>query len=212
MMISRIKLLISGIFAVGFLQMNRVNAQYKSTIKNETVLFNNIDAVLPLGKLDKYTITVCTQDSSLFRDFNDQISRYAAVTYAGLGSFDEQIKYSNLVIVAVKAEALTFPFIEQLVQAKMNNKKIILAVFGKGDVLSLLNNVKVPILWNDHFSRETQNNAAMTIFGGLSAFNKLQKTYSSSFMKGMGEATSQTRIQYAVPANDEINIDRLSKK
>jgi len=212
MMISRIKLLIAGIFAVGFLQMNLVNAQYKSTIKNETVLFNNIDAVLPLGKLDKYTITVCTQDSSLFRDFNVQISRYAAVTYAGLGNFDEQVKYSNLVIVGVKAEALTFPFIEQLVQAKMNNKKIILAVFGKGDVLSLLNNVKVPILWNDHFSRETQNNAAMTIFGGLSAFNKLQKTYSSSFMKGMGEATSQTRIQYGVPANDEINIDRLSKK
>lgn len=211
-MISRIKLLIAGIFAVGCLQKNLVNAQYKSAIINETILFNNVDALLPLGKLDKYSITVCTQDSSLFRDFNDQLSRYAAVTYTGFGNFDEQIKYSNLVIVAVKAEALTFPFIEQLMQAKMNNKKIILAVFGKGDALSLLNNVKGPILWNDHFSRETQKNAAMTIFGGLSAINKLQKTYSSSFMKGMGEVTSQTRIQYGTGTNDGINIDRLSKK
>jgi CubicO group peptidase (beta-lactamase class C family) len=61
-------------------------------------------------------------------------------------------------------------------------------------------------------SDETQKNTAMTIFGGLSAVNKLQKTYSSSFMKGMGEATGQTRLQYSVGKNDAINIDKLSRK
>ncbi|UZJ65123.1 hypothetical protein OKW96_02290 [Sphingobacterium sp. KU25419] len=201
-----------GFFAVGYFHTNHLKAQYRSSIKNETVLFNIIDAVLPLGKLDQYNIAVCTPDSNLFNQFQDQLFRYATVNYVGFKNFDEQVKYSNVVIVALKSEDLTTSFVEQLKQAERNNKRIILAVFGKGDVLALLDDLKSPILWNTDLSDETQKNAAMTIFGGLSAVNKLQKTYSSTFTKGMGEATSQTRIQYCLLKNDAVNIDKLGKK
>ncbi|MNX71663.1 putative periplasmic esterase [compost metagenome] len=211
-MISRIKLLMLGFFAIGYFHTNHLKAQYRSSIKNETVLFNNIDAVLPLGKLDQYKIAVCTPDSNLFNPFQDQLFRYATVNYVGFKNFDEQVKYSNVVIVALKSEDLTTSFVEQLKQAERNNKRIILAVFGKGDVLALLDDLKSPILWNTHLSDETQKNAAMTIFGGLSAVNKLQKTYSSTFTKGMGEATSQTRIQYSLLKNDAVNIEKLERK
>lgn len=212
MMINRIKLLITGLFAIGCLHTNHLKAQYRSSIKNETVLFNNMDAVLPLGKLDQYNMTICAPDSSLFNQFQEQLSRYAGVNYVGYKNFDEHVKYSNVVIVAIKSEELTTSFVDQLMQAERNNKKIILVVFGKGDVLAMLDGFKSPILWNAHFSDETQRNAAMTIFGGLSATNKLQKTYSAIFLKGMGEATSQTRIQYSLAKNDVLNIERLSKK
>ena len=201
-----------GFFAIGYFHTNHLKAQYRSSIKNETVLFNNIDAVLPFGKLDQYNIAVCTPDSNLFNPFQDQLFRYATVNYVGFKNFDEQVKYSNVVIVALKSEDLTTSFVEQLKQAERNNKRIVLAVFGKGDVLALLDDLKSPILWNTHLSDETQKNAAMTIFGGLSAVNKLQKTYSSTFTKGMGEATSQTRIQYSLVKNDAVNLDKLGKK
>ncbi|UIR55666.1 beta-lactamase family protein [Sphingobacterium sp. SRCM116780] len=209
---SKIKFLIVGLFAISSLTITPLKAQYKSAIKNETVLFNNVDGQLPLGKLDQYTITVSMQDSSLFGAFKEQLSRYGSVNYAGFDNFDEHIKYSNVVIVAMKSEELTAGFVTQLQQAMLNNKKVILAIFGKGEALSLLDGLKSPVLWNEHATIETQKNAAMTIFGGLSAVNKLTKTYSNSYIKGMGEVTNQTRIQYSQGKNADINIEKLTKR
>lgn len=210
-MISSIRLLFIALFAIGYLHPNRLHAQYKSTIINETVLLNNVDALLPLGKLDQSKITVCTADSSFFSGFNNQLSRYADVSYADFNHFDEQIKYSTVVIVAIKSEALTTTIIAQLQQAKANNKNIILAIFGKGEALSLLNNFTTPILWNQDSSVKTQKNAAMSIFGGVSIVNKLNRTYATHMTQGMGEATGQIRLQY-VDDYDAMHLAKLSKK
>lgn len=212
MMISKIKLLIAGLFAVSYLHTNLLKAQYKSSIKNETVLFNNVDRVLPLGKLDQYNITVCRRDSNLFRDFNDQLSRYASVNYVGFQNLDEHVKYSNVVIVAIRSDEVTPELVAQLNQCDFNNKKVILALFGRGESLSSLEGFALPILWNETVSSETQKNAAMTIFGGLAASNKLTKNYSNKYVKGTGEFTNQTRIQYSLGKNSDINIEKLTKK
>jgi len=49
---------IFGVLFAGLFCIGPLFAQYKSTIKNETVLYNNIDQLLPLTGLDQRRIAV----------------------------------------------------------------------------------------------------------------------------------------------------------
>ncbi|MGJ1266205.1 serine hydrolase domain-containing protein [Sphingobacterium spiritivorum] len=187
-------------------------AQYKSAVKNESVLLLNQEGIIPLKKLDDYKIVIASPSSDKFTDFITQAERYSEFETKGVEKLDESIKYANTVIIPLRDTDITDQLVYQLVQARKNNKKIILAVFGSGSGLSKLNNLTVPVLFNTNADSQTQKNAAMTIFGGMSSTAKLDKTYSFYFQKGAGFNTNQTRLQYTDGQSSPLNLNKLTKK
>ncbi|MGJ1388907.1 serine hydrolase domain-containing protein [Sphingobacterium spiritivorum] len=187
-------------------------AQYKSAVKNESVLLLNQEGIIPLKKLDDYKIVIASPSSDKFTDFITQAGRYSEFETKGVEKLDESIKYANTVIIPLRDTDITDQLVYQLVQARKNNKKIILAVFGSGSGLSKLNNLTVPVLFNTNADSQTQKNAAMTIFGGMSSTAKLDKTYSFYFQKGAGFNTNQTRLQYTDGQSSPLNLNKLTKK
>ncbi|WP_293912549.1 MULTISPECIES: serine hydrolase domain-containing protein [unclassified Sphingobacterium] len=186
--------------------------QYKSAVKNESVLLLNQEGIIPLKKLDDYKIVIASPSSDKFADFIAQAERYTEFETKGLEKLDESIKYANTVIIPLHDADITDQFVYQLVQARKNNKKIILVVFGNGSGLTKLNSLTIPILFNTNTDSQTQKNAAMTIFGGISSTAKLDKTYSFYFQKGAGFNTNQTRLQYTEGQNSSLNLNKLTKK
>ncbi|MGJ1285867.1 serine hydrolase domain-containing protein [Sphingobacterium spiritivorum] len=187
-------------------------AQYKSAVKNESVLLLNQEGIIPLKKLDDYKIVIASPSSDKFTDFIVQAGRYSEFETKGVEKLDESIKYANTVIIPLRDADITDQLVYQLVQARKNNKKIILAVFGSGSGLSKLNNITLPVLFNTNADSQTQKNAAMTIFGGMSSTAKLDKTYSFYFQKGAGFNTNQTRLQYTDGQSSPLNLNKLTKK
>ena len=187
-------------------------AQYKSAVKNESVLLLNQEGIIPLKKLDDYKIVIASPSSDKFTDFIAQAGRYTEFETKGVEKLDESIKYANTVIIPLRDADITDQLVYQLVQARKNNKKIILAVFGSGSGLSKLNNITLPVLFNTNTDSQAQKNAAMTIFGGMSSTAKLDKTYSFYFQKGAGFNTNQTRLQYTDGQSSPLNLNKLTKK
>ncbi|MGJ1316411.1 hypothetical protein ACR78R_27905, partial [Sphingobacterium multivorum] len=93
-----------GALFAGLFCISPLFAQYKSTIKNETILFNNLDQLLPLKNLDQLRIAVVVPNAAKYRMFTDQLARYANTKVFDFNKFDEDIKYYNTIIVAGKED------------------------------------------------------------------------------------------------------------
>lgn len=189
--------LFAGLFCIGPLF-----AQYKSTIKNETLLYNNIDQLLPLTGLDQRRIAVVVPNAEKYTAFTSQLARYTNTTLFDFSKFDEDIKYYNTIIVAGKEDDLDADCLAQLKQAVLNNKKVVLCHFfeherskkvvsehPQSDLIELL----AP------FTELGQRNAAMSIFGGVAITDGNVKT-------------AQTRLQYSSGENSGLNLGKLTKK
>ncbi|WP_223584110.1 serine hydrolase domain-containing protein [Sphingobacterium sp. GVS05A] len=189
--------LFAGLFCIGPLF-----AQYKSTIKNETILYNNVDQLLPLGNLAQLRIAVVVPNAEKYAAFTNQLARYAGVTLFDFSKFDEDIKYYNTIIVAGKEDDLDADCLSQLKQAVLNNKKVVLCHFfeqernkkslsehPQSDLIELL----AP------FTELGQRNAAMSIFGGAAITVGNVKT-------------AQSRLQYSSGKNSNLNLGKLTKK
>ena len=189
--------LFAGLFCIGPLF-----AQYKSTIKNETILYNNVDQLLPLGNLAQLRIAVVVPNAEKYAAFTNQLARYAGITLFDFSKFDEDIKYYNTIIVAGKEDDLDADCLSQLKQAVLNNKKVVLCHFveqernkkslsehPQSDLIELL----AP------FTELGQHNAAMSIFGGAAITVGNVKT-------------AQSRLQYSSGENSNLNLGKLTKK
>ncbi|WP_418359146.1 serine hydrolase domain-containing protein [Sphingobacterium detergens] len=189
--------LFAGLFCIGPLF-----AQYKSTIKNETILYNNVDQLLPLGNLTQLRIAVVVPHAEKYAAFTSQLARYAGITLFDFSKFDEDIKYYNTIIVAGKEDDLDADCLSQLKQAVLNNKKVVLCHFfeqernkkslsehPQSDLIELL----AP------FTELGQRNAAMSIFGGAAITVGNVKT-------------AQSRLQYSSGENSNLNLGKLTKK
>ncbi|WP_270088919.1 serine hydrolase domain-containing protein [Sphingobacterium sp. SYP-B4668] len=198
--------------ACSMLTILHAHGQYKQAFVNNTVLLNNQQDIVPLGKLDDYQFVFLTADLGKMGDFVSQARRYADFEVKNLDRVDESAKYANTVVVALTEADLTDPLIHQLMQVRKNNKKVILVLFGNGQGLSKLNNFGSPIIFGEHTDTQSQKNAAMTLFGGLASTAKLEKNYSFYYAKGAGYNTNQTRLQYAGGQGSSLNINKMSKK
>ncbi|MCS4227847.1 serine hydrolase [Sphingobacterium sp. BIGb0165] len=189
--------LFAGLFCIGPLF-----AQYKSTIKNETILYNNVDQLLPLGNLAQLRIAVVVPHAEKYAAFTNQLARYAGITLFDFSKFDEEIKYYNTIIVAGKEDDLDADCLAQLKQAVLNNKKVVLCHFfeqernkkslsehPQSDLIELL----AP------FTELGQRNAAMSIFGGAA-------------IAAGNIKTAQSRLQYSSGENSNLNLGKLTKK
>ncbi|PUV23014.1 serine hydrolase domain-containing protein [Sphingobacterium athyrii] len=191
-----------GVLFAGLFCIAPLFAQYKSTIKNETILFNNVDQLLPLTGLDQRRIAVVVPNVDKYAAFINQLTRYANTALFDFSKFDEDIKYYNTIIVAGKEDDLDADCLAQLKQAVLNNKKVVLCHFfeherskkavsehPQSDLIELL----AP------FTAVGQRNAAMSIFGGAAITEGNAKT-------------AQTRLQYSFGENSSLNLGKLTKK
>ena len=64
-----------GALFAGLFCISPLFAQYKSTIKNETILFNNLDQLLPLENLDQLRIAVVVPNAAKYAMFTEQLAR-----------------------------------------------------------------------------------------------------------------------------------------
>src|SRR5690606_28122759 len=126
---SRMKKGFFGVLFAGLFCIGPLFAQYKSTIKNETILYNNIDQLLPLTGLDQRRIAVVVPNAEKYTAFISQLARYTNTTVFDFSKFDEDIKYYNTIIVAGKEDDLDADCLAQLKQAVLNNKKVVLCHF-----------------------------------------------------------------------------------
>lgn len=191
-----------GVLFAGLFCIAPLFAQYKSTIKNETILYNNVDQLLPLTGLDQRRIAVVVPNVDKYAAFIGQLTRYANTAIFDFSKFDEDIKYYNTIIVAGKEDDLDADCLAQLRQAVLNNKKVVLCHFfeherskktvsehPQSDLIELL----AP------FTAVGQRNAAMSIFGGAAITEGNVKT-------------AQTRLQYSFGENSSLNLGKLTRK
>lgn len=191
-----------GVLFAGLFCICPLFAQYKSTIKNETILYNNVDQFLPLTHLDQLRIAVVVPHAEKYAVFTSQLGRYAETKVFDFSKFDEDIKYYNTVIVAGKEDDLDADCLAQLTQAVRNNKKVILCHFSEGEsskkaVSQHLQSDLIELL--APFTAVGQRNAAMSIFGGVA-------------ITSGNMTTAQTRLQYSSGENSPVNLGKLTKK
>jgi len=191
-----------GVLFAGLFCISPLFAQYKSTIKNETILFNNLDQLLPLKNLDQLHIAVVVPNTVKYSVFTEQLARYANIKIFDFSKFDEDIKYYNTIIVAGNEDDLEADCLAQLKQAVLNNKKVILCHFfenekRKKSLSEHLQSDLVELLAPD--SEIGQRHLAMSIFGGA--------PITAGHVK-----TAQTRLQYGAVSSSNLNLAKLTKK
>ena len=180
-------------------------AQYKQVITNQTVLLNNQRNILPFKRLDERRIAVISADSVKYAPFIQQLQRYGEVKSFGFDQYDEHTKYYNTIIVAGTEEEFRPGQLAMVIQSAVNRKDVILCKFGK-DInyinigLSAANLGRfASILTAPSLEEEAQENAAMSIFGGLGITAGTNKT-------------TQTRLQYSKGKQSGLDIAKMTNQ
>lgn len=179
-------------------------AQYKQNTQNNTLLERDASHLLPLKKLDGYRITVVTPHPDKYKTFTGTLGRYAEVRSIDFHQYDENTKYSNLIIVAGTRQDLRSDLLAMVGQSVANGKTVVLTRFGENR--GALEKWASPLSFSPHaalitntFSDEDQRNAAMSIFGGLAITAGSIKT-------------EQTRIQYNAAESSGLDIAKMTQK
>lgn len=180
-------------------------AQYKQVISNQTVLLNNQKNILPFKRLDERRIAVISTDSVKYAPFIEQLQRYGEVKSFGFDQYDEHTKYYNTIIVAGTEDEFRPDQLAMVIQSAVNRKDVILCKFGK-DInyinigLSSANLSRfASILTAPSLDEEAQENAAMSIFGGLGITAGTNKT-------------TQTRLQYTEGRQSDLDIAKMTNQ
>ncbi len=189
-----------------------------NAVINSVVLLNNQQDLIPLKALAKKTIASVSLNftySSIFDSLANKYSKVTTIPAAGykdslnLNVLEEELKYYNTVIVSVDEQAVRQPKYIDFINNVGKNKQLVLAYFGNGAGLALLDAVQVPVIWS---SQNNPNAAAIVpqyIFGGIAATNKLAAAYSGRYTAGSGFTTQAVRLKYTVPEDAGINSNSL---
>ena len=178
-------------------------AQYKQTRENTTELLFNKENTIPFQKLDQLKIAVVTPDGYNFIAFADQLERYADVKRFDFSKYDEETKYFNTIIVGLRSTDLN-PVISQLIlQSVMNGKHVVLCVFQDPSSSIVSKQLrfagKATELFSPSFTKEAQQNMAMSVFGGLAITSGKIKT-------------DQSRLQYTDGIGSGLDIAQMTAK
>ncbi|KGE14790.1 serine hydrolase domain-containing protein [Sphingobacterium deserti] len=181
----------------------QVQAQYKQTIVNEATLLNNAQNLIPFKNLDQLKIAVVTPFPNKYKAFIDRMGRYAEVASFDFNQYDEQTKYFNTIIVAGTDEDLRNDVLLKATQSLVNKKNVIVVRFGRDTGQSSWTQVSSSnqgvVLRYPSFNQSAQQNAAMSIFGGLA-------------ITAGDHKTEQTRLQYTQGEGSGLHIKRMTSK
>ncbi len=192
-------------FIAILIQASFVQAQYKQTVKNNTVIESNQRNILPFKNLDQYKIAVVTADNNKYAPFIQQLERYAELQVVDFNQFDEKTKYFNTIIVAGTAAEFRPAQLAMLVQSAVNNKNVVFCQFGQEQNYSNLSvspqqlRHYASVLKNSETTAQAQAYTAMSIFGGLGVTEGAIKT-------------EQSRLQYSRGAKSDMNLKRMGER
>lgn len=185
---------------------------------NRTVLLNNTQQLIPLKNLDQKKIIAISFDE-YFQEFNYALNKYTNVdSYVFSGEkgkleswnqLDEEIKLYNTLIFTLKSQDLSYSLLLKFIQSQAIGKDVIIAFEGKGTDLSFFDFAHFPILWIPESGDFNHKNAAMTIFGGVSATQTLDQNYSLKYVKNAGFLTHANRINYFPTLDPEVSYPLL---
>lgn len=191
-------LLLAGMLAISSLS----NAQYKQNLSNPTQLIYNPGSLLPLKKLDDYKIAVISALPQKYKAFIDQAQQYADVTSFDFSDYYEQTKYYNTLIVVGASADLRSDLLAMVNQSQANHKKVILCEFLDATKVSSADfapakNAGIATLQASELSEKTQQQLAMSIFGGMAITEGKYKT-------------QQTRIQFSQGEGSGLNLRKMT--
>jgi len=186
---------------------------------NSTVLLNNERATIPLKDLQE-NIASININAGNAAAFDSLLNKYTSVTsFAGsrynldstLNGLSDDLKFYHTVIVRVSAERLADKRIMRFILDIQHHKQLVLFVWGKFKFLKYAEDIHEPIIWTENETTITDDLAAQLIFGGVGAHAKLNRTYTSKYIKGTGNITAPNRIAYTVPEETGINIEDIEE-
>ncbi|MDQ6813180.1 MAG: serine hydrolase, partial [Bacteroidota bacterium] len=149
---------------------------------------------------------------SILNKYTSITSFSATPTDSAFNNLSLNLKFFNMVIVALPGRALadarTLAFLSDI----QRSKQLIAVVFGSRDALANAESIRHPLISVLNDSPLAANLAAQLIFGGVPAIAKLTANYGKKFRKKAGFTTSAIRIKYTVPEEVGINILDIQKR
>jgi CubicO group peptidase (beta-lactamase class C family) len=178
---------------------------------NNTVILHDKEQLLPIKQLYKEALPVIYAQQCCFHEaFLAMASRYTPLQKVGLQASHftenlrlslEKLKNPPLVLVILPSQYLQNPLTVNWLRQYAKQNPLILMVVGEGSALRHLDFVNFPVVWVPSCRAEELENAAMTLFGGLATYAKLDRTYGVTFVKGLGQQTSESRLSYRLSAH-----------
>ena len=201
-------------------QQNQQKVAVINTISSNTVLLNNQTNLLPVTALDQKNIASVSLDFSFKSSFDSLLNKYAKVSSFSsdaylasttLDDLEDDLKYFNLVIVALPVSAINNPRNTSFINSVAKNKKIIIALFGETGSLLAFDGISAPIIWSNQSNEAAAVTVPQMIFGGIPFTKKLTASYSPKYVIGQGASTTQTRLKYTLPEDAGVNSDDLKE-
>jgi CubicO group peptidase (beta-lactamase class C family) len=196
-------------------------------VEKTTVLFNNNNNLIPLRNIGNLKIASIHLANPQARGFDSLINKYAKVQSFDVGSYDNgkqsgylnvDLRPYNTLIIQLTEPDLRNQQLVKLITDNQKVKNVIVAYFGNGGRLSLIDEVTAPILYSERESAIAAYYSAQAIFGGVAITQKLATSITQRYRSGMGFVTEKTRLQYTVPESAGINaanladIDKIAKE
>lgn len=188
-----------------------------------TVLLNNEQHTIPFSNLENVKVASIHFGNPFSAPFDSILSKYTRVkpvngnTYNGkIDMMAEDLKLYNTLVFQLTEADLTNQALIGFIIASQKIKTVVVAFYGAGRALTVLNEVNAPIIWNPKASMVTAQFLPQVIFGGVAATAKLPNSFSSKYLTGSGFTTEKTRLAYTVPEAAGIasanlaNIDRIA--
>ncbi|TKC61027.1 beta-N-acetylglucosaminidase [Pedobacter hiemivivus] len=201
-------------------KQNEQQLQISNAIKNNTVLLNNQEAVVPLLKLDKRTIASVSLGFSYQTVFDSLLNKYAKTTNFSsaqylsdttLDNLEDDLKYFNTVIITLPSTEAQNARNINFILSISKSKQVILALFGDAGGLQFFNSLNSPIIWTDQNTPISASVIPQAIFGGIGLSKKLAATLSPKYTLGAGFTTNSTRLKYTVPEDAGVNTNNLKE-
>lgn len=201
-------------------QQNQQKVNILNNTSSNTVLLNNETALLPLTALDQKNIAAVSLDFNFQSTFDSLLNKYTKVSSfssqsylasSTLDDLEEDLKYFNLVIVALPVSAVNNPRNINFINSLAKNKKIIVSLFGESGSLIAFDALTSPIVWTNQNNEEAAITVPQMIFGGIPFSKKLTASYSTKYTVGKGASTIQTRLKYTLPEDAGVNSDNLKE-
>lgn len=184
------------------------------------VLLNNQQKIVPITGLADKKIASVSLGFYAQIGFDSLLNKYAQVTsidavkYKDSTSYDDledDLKFYNTIVVTLNDELAAQNKSITLVKNLAKHKRVVVALFGSGKMLSQFDKLNVPIIFSNKAIDEASLIAPQIIFGGIAATNKLKANYSSFYKVGDGDLTAATRLKYTVPEDAGVNSNDLAE-
>jgi CubicO group peptidase (beta-lactamase class C family) len=198
---------------------NESRLQENKKVAKSTVLLNNASAAVPLTDLTNLKIASVNMGSPFASNFDSLLNKYDAVASftstayntdsLDLNDLSDDLKFFNTIIIQVTDESMKDPRTIGFLLDNQRNKQIIVALFGNGRTLKLLDAINAPIIWTEKENAASAEFVAQTIFGGRAVSSRLPQNLSEKYLKGDGFDTRITRLKYSVPEDVGLNASDL---